>query len=71
MKYAREAYELGIRYIGGCCGFEPYHLRAIAEELRVERGGQLPEASKKSEFGRELFMSAKRAQDNPQFYLQK
>jgi len=27
-KWARAAYELGIRYIGGCCGFEPY-LRAI------------------------------------------
>ena len=21
-RYAREAYELGVRYIGGCCGFE-------------------------------------------------
>uniref|UniRef100_A0A8C0IRS3 Hcy-binding domain-containing protein n=1 Tax=Chelonoidis abingdonii TaxID=106734 RepID=A0A8C0IRS3_CHEAB len=37
-KYAREAYNLGIRYIGGCCGFEPYHIRAIAEELAPERG---------------------------------
>ena len=33
-KFARDAYELGIRYIGGCCGFEPYHIRAIAEEVR-------------------------------------
>ena len=33
-KYARRAYDLGIRYIGGCCGFEPYHTRAIAEEVR-------------------------------------
>ncbi len=32
-KYAREAYEMGIRYIGACCGFEPYHVRAIAEEV--------------------------------------
>lgn len=45
-KYAREAYNLGIRYIGGCCGFEPYHIRAIAEELAPERGF-LPEASEK------------------------
>ncbi|XP_078531334.1 betaine--homocysteine S-methyltransferase 1 [Lissotriton helveticus] len=37
-KYARDAYNLGIRYIGGCCGFEPYHIRAIAEELAPERG---------------------------------
>jgi len=39
-KFAREAYELGVRYIGGCCGFEPYHIRAVAEELLVERGGR-------------------------------
>ena len=32
-KYARQAYDLGVRYIGGCCGFEPYHIRAIAEEV--------------------------------------
>lgn len=46
-KYAREAYEAGIRYIGGCCGFEPYHIRAISEELSPERGGCLPPASAK------------------------
>merc|ERR1719494_854865 len=45
-KYAREAYDMGIRYIGGCCGFEPYHIRAIAEELAEERG-KLPKASEK------------------------
>ena len=37
-KYARDAYALGVRYIGGCCGFEPYHVRALAEELATERG---------------------------------
>jgi len=41
-KYARKAYETGIRFIGGCCGFEPYHIRAVAEELSEERGGKLP-----------------------------
>merc|ERR1719464_2690838 len=46
-KYARAAYDMGIRYIGGCCGFEPYHIRAMAEELSAERG-KLPEASKKT-----------------------
>jgi len=45
-KYAREAYNLGVRYIGGCCGFEPYHIRAISEELAAERG-HLPEGSEK------------------------
>lgn len=64
MKYARQAYDLGVRYIGGCCGFESYHIRAMAEELRNERG-KLPEASKKSEFSRNLFMAAKRYEANP------
>lgn len=44
--YAREAYNGGIRFIGGCCGFEPYHIRAVAEELAPERGF-LPAASEK------------------------
>ncbi|CAH1792305.1 unnamed protein product [Owenia fusiformis] len=34
-KYARAAYDLGVRYIGGCCGFEPYHIREIAEEVHT------------------------------------
>ncbi|XP_066018084.1 S-methylmethionine--homocysteine S-methyltransferase BHMT2-like isoform X2 [Pocillopora verrucosa] len=45
-KYAREAYDLGIRYIGACRGFEPYRVRAIAEELAKGRG-KLPPASEK------------------------
>jgi len=45
-KYAREAYEIGVRYIGACCGMEPYHVRAMAEELAVERG-VLPAGSEK------------------------
>lgn len=45
-KYAREAYNAGIRFIGGCCGFEPYHIRALAEELSPERGS-LPAGSEK------------------------
>ncbi|XP_067937891.1 betaine--homocysteine S-methyltransferase 1-like [Watersipora subatra] len=44
--YARRAYDMGIRYIGGCCGFEPYHIRAVAEELAEERG-KLPEGHNK------------------------
>lgn len=58
-KYAREAYNLGVRYIGGCCGFEPYHVRAIAEELAVERG-KLPAASEKHDpWGEGLKMHTK------------
>lgn len=37
-KFAREAYDMGIRYIGGCCGFQAYHIRACADELAEERG---------------------------------
>jgi len=46
-KFARDAYDMGIRYIGGCCGFEAYHIRACAEELLAERGGVLPAGSEK------------------------
>jgi len=46
-KFAREANDLGVRYIGGCCGFEPYHIRAVAEELAAERGGKKPAGSEK------------------------
>lgn len=48
-RWARAAYQAGVRYIGGCCGFEPYHIRAIAEELAPERG-RLPEGSDKSDY---------------------
>ena len=71
MKYARAAYDLGVRYIGGCCGFESYHIRAMAEELLAERGGKLPEASSKSEFTRDLFMAKKRVEANPVAYKNK
>jgi len=47
-RYAREAYDMGIRFIGGCCGFEAYHIRAVAEELEKERGC-LPKGSEKHE----------------------
>lgn len=32
-KFTRAAWDLGVRYIGGCCGFEPHHVRAIAQEV--------------------------------------
>ncbi|XP_065838280.1 betaine--homocysteine S-methyltransferase 1-like [Oscarella lobularis] len=43
--FARKAFDVGVRYLGGCCGMEPYHIRGIAEELSTERGGRLGEAS--------------------------
>ncbi|XP_029921359.1 betaine--homocysteine S-methyltransferase 1-like [Myripristis murdjan] len=58
-KYAREAYNAGIRYIGGCCGFEPYHIRALAEELAPERGFLPPASEKHGNWGSSLEMHTK------------
>ena len=32
-KFARDAYDAGIMYIGGCCYFEAYHIREMADEV--------------------------------------
>lgn len=53
--YARAAYDLGVRYVGGCCGFQPFHVRAMAEELAAERGGRLPEASAMTDLGLAIY----------------
>merc|ERR1711922_33449 len=59
-RYAREAWDLGVRYIGGCCGFEAYHIRACCEELVAERGGQLGAGSEKhAQWGGGLKMHTK------------
>jgi betaine-homocysteine S-methyltransferase len=42
--FAREAYGLGVRYLGVCCGAAPHHIRAMAEAL-----GRAPAASRYSE----------------------
>jgi betaine-homocysteine S-methyltransferase len=39
--FAREAYDLGVRYLGVCCGAGPQHIRAMAEAL-----GRTPPASR-------------------------
>jgi betaine-homocysteine S-methyltransferase len=41
--FGREAYGLGIRYLGVCCGAGPHHIRALAESL-----GRQPPASRYS-----------------------
>ena len=39
--FAREAWTLGIRYLGVCCGAGPHHIRSMAEAL-----GRTPPASR-------------------------
>jgi len=59
-RYAKEAWELGVRYIGGCCGFEAYHIRAISEELSHVRANKEAEASgKHAQWGGGLAMHTK------------
>ncbi len=58
-KYARDAYNMGIRYIGGCCGFEPYHIRALSEELEKERGKSCEASDKHGTWGEGLRMHTK------------
>jgi betaine-homocysteine S-methyltransferase len=41
--FGREAYAMGIRYLGICCGAGPHHIRALAEGL-----GRHPQASRYS-----------------------
>lgn len=42
--FAEEAYELGVNYLGVCCGAAPIHIREVAEAV-----GRTPEASRFSE----------------------
>jgi methionine synthase I (cobalamin-dependent) len=41
--FAEAAHDLGVRYLGICCGAGPHHIRAVAEAL-----GRTPEASRYS-----------------------
>jgi len=41
--FTREAYDLGVRYFGVCCGAAPHHIRSMAEAL-----GRTPPASRYS-----------------------
>jgi len=50
-KYARNAYEAGIRYIGGCCFFEAFHIREIVDELSQELQRKPPNAAKMEPWG--------------------
>jgi hypothetical protein len=39
--FARAAYDLGVAYLGVCCGAAPHHIRSVAEAL-----GRTPPASR-------------------------
>jgi betaine-homocysteine S-methyltransferase len=41
--FTREAYDIGVRYLGLCCGAAPHHIRSMAEAL-----GRTPPASRYS-----------------------
>jgi betaine-homocysteine S-methyltransferase len=41
--FARRAFDMGVRYLGVCCGSGPHHVRSIAEAL-----GRIPPASRYS-----------------------
>ena len=49
--FAREALELGVNYLGVCCGAAPIHIREVAEAA-----GRTPEASRYSERMENHFM---------------
>lgn len=42
-QFGRDAYDLGVRYLGVCCGAGPHHIRSLAEAL-----GRRPPASRYS-----------------------
>lgn len=52
-QFGREARELGVRYLGLCCGNGPHHTRALAEALgrRPEASRYSPDMSKHFAFG--------------------
>ncbi|CAN5269372.1 hypothetical protein BH24CHL2_BH24CHL2_7690 [soil metagenome] len=52
--FTRDAHELGIRYLGVCCGAGPHHIRSMAEAL-----GRTPPASRfTADMSRHAFLGA-------------
>lgn len=49
--FAREAYDLGVRYLGVCCGASPMHIREVAMAV-----GRTPEAARHAERMEHHFM---------------
>jgi Homocysteine S-methyltransferase len=60
-EYAREAHDMGVHYIGLCCGAAPHHIRAVAEALgRTVPGSRYsPDMSKHAFFGTDAMVPDK------------
>ena len=58
--WAREAHELGIAYLGLCCGAAPHHIRSLAEAIgRTPPGSRYsPDMSKHAYFGTDESLKA-------------
>jgi betaine-homocysteine S-methyltransferase len=55
-EFARAAHELGVTYLGVCCGAAPHHIRSVAEAL-----GRTPPASRYSaDMSRHAFLGSDR-----------
>ena len=59
-EFAKDAHELGVRYIGLCCGAAPHHVRSLAEALgRTPPGSRYsPDMSKHAYFGTDKSLKA-------------
>lgn len=44
-EFAREAVEIGVRIIGGCCGTTPAHIHAMAEAVKSLRPAKAPSST--------------------------
>lgn len=59
-EFARQAYALGVRYLGVCCGAGPHHIRGMAEALgrRPPASRYSPDMSKHAFFGSDKRLKA-------------
>lgn len=64
-EFARRAHDMGIRYIGACCGTGPHHVRAMAEALGREAPASRysPDMSKHGALGRSADDAIRQAWD--------
>jgi betaine-homocysteine S-methyltransferase len=51
-EFGREAYELGVHYLGVCCGAGPHHIRSLAEAL----GRETPASRYSPDMSRHAFL---------------